>query len=157
GHQFPQELAAVLHTRTEGNPLFMVDLLRYLRDRKVITQGRGHWGLVQAVPDLQRDLPESVRGMVQRKLDQLDNTDRELLMAASVQGPEFDSTVVAEVLGREAAVVEERLSVLERVHFVVRLIREHAFPDRTLALRYVFVHVLYQNALYAALQPTRKA
>ena len=46
GHQFPEELAAVLHTRTEGNPLFMVDLLRYLSDRGVIVQGpqaAGRW------------------------------------------------------------------------------------------------------------------
>jgi hypothetical protein len=30
-------------------------------------------------------------------------------------------------------------------------------PDGTPTARYAFVHVLYQNALYAALQPTRKA
>jgi predicted ATPase len=157
GHQFPDELAAVLHSRTEGNPLFMVDLLRYLRDRGVIVQDQGRWALVRAVPDLQRELPESVRGMIRRKVDQLDTADRHLLMAASVQGPEFDSAVVAEVLGREAADVEEGLDVLERVHCMVRLIRELTFPDRTLTLRYGFVHVLYQNDLYAALQPTRKA
>ena len=34
GHRFPEELAALIHARTEGNPLFMVDLLRYLRDRR---------------------------------------------------------------------------------------------------------------------------
>jgi predicted ATPase len=157
GHQFPEELAAVLHARTEGNPLFMVDLLRYLRDRGVIIQDHGRWALGRAVPDLQRDLPESVRGMVQRKMDQLSPADRQLLMAASVQGAEFDSAVVARLLGREAADVEERLEVLDRVHVMVRLVREQTFPDRTLALRYGFVHVLYQNALYAALQPTRKA
>src|SRR6185369_481143 len=60
-------------------------------------------------------------------------------------------------LGQEIADVEERLEVLERVHCMVRLVREQTFPDRTLTLRYGFVHVLYQNALYAALQPTRKA
>src|SRR5262249_19555761 len=47
--------------------------------------------------------------------------------------------------------------VLEHVHYLVRLVREQAFPDGTLTLRYGFVHVLYQNALYAALPPTRKA
>ncbi|HEY7427639.1 MAG TPA: protein kinase, partial [Gemmataceae bacterium] len=57
GHQFPEELAAVLHARTEGNPLFMVDLLRYLRERGVIVQDHGRWALVGAVPDLQRELP----------------------------------------------------------------------------------------------------
>jgi predicted ATPase len=53
--------------------------------------------------------------------------------------------------------VEERLEALDRVHGLVRLRREQSFPDRTLTLRYQFVHVLYQNALYAALPPTRKA
>ena len=47
GHRFPEELAAVLHARTEGNPLFMVDLLRYLRDRGVIVQDHGRWALVR--------------------------------------------------------------------------------------------------------------
>jgi predicted ATPase len=157
GHRFPADFAAVLHARTEGNPLFMVDLLRYLHDRGVIVQEQGRWAVVRALPDLQRQLPESVRGMVQRKIDQLSPADRQLLMAASVQGAEFDSAVVAGVLGREAADVEERLDVLERVHVMVRLIRQQTLPDRTLTLRYGFVHVLYQNALYAALQPTRKA
>jgi predicted ATPase len=157
GHQFPEELVEVLHARTEGNPLFMVDLLRYLCDRGVIVQDHGRWELVRAMPALQRELPESVRSMIQRKVDQLSTADRHLLMAASVQGPEFDSAVVAQVLGREATDVEERLDVLERVHIMVRLIREQTFPDRTLTLRYGFVHLLYQNALYAALPPTRKA
>jgi predicted ATPase len=156
-HQFPEEFAAVLHARTEGSPLFMVDLLRYLRDRGVIVQANGRWALVRAMPDLQRELPESVRGMIQRKMDQLSTADRHLLMAASVQGPEFDSAVVARVLGREAAEVEERLDVLERVHALVRFVREQTYPDGALTVRYGFVHVLYQNSLYAALQPTRKA
>jgi predicted ATPase len=157
GHQFPEELAAVLHARTEGNPLFMVDLLRYLRDRGVIVQNQDGWALVRAVPDFQRELPESVRAMIQRKVDQLSTADRHLLMAASVQGPEFDSVVVARLVSREAADVEERLDSLERVHMMVRLLRDQTLPDRTLTLRYGFVHVLYQNALYAALPPTRKA
>jgi predicted ATPase len=157
GHDFPEELAAVLHARTEGNPLFMVDLLCYLRDRGVIVLDDGRWTLARAVPDLRRELPESVRGMIQRKVDQLSTADRQLLMAASVQGTEFDALVVARLLGREAADVEERLDALARVHMMVRLVREQTFPDGTLTLHYGFVHVLYQNALYDALQPTRKA
>jgi predicted ATPase len=157
GHDFPDEFAAVIHARTGGNPLFMVDLLRYLCDRAILVDTVGHWTLAQPVPDFQRELPESVRSMIRRKIDQLSEGDGTLLKAASVQGPEFDSAVVARVLGREAAEVEERLEVLERVHAVVRLLRVQEFPDRTLTLRYRFVHVLYQNTLYAALQPTRKA
>ena len=156
-HCFPEEFAALVHARTEGSPLFMADLLRYLRDRQVLTLEQGRWTLRESVPDLQRDLPESVRGMIQRKIDQLGEDDRRLLVAASVQGYEFDSAVVARVLERDAAEVEERLDELDRVHAFVRLVREQEFPDRTLTLRYRFVHVLYQNALYASLRPTRRA
>jgi predicted ATPase len=156
-HRFPDELAAILHARTEGNPLFMVDLVRYLRDRGVIVQDHGHWALVRALPDLQRELPESVRAMIQRKLDQLGPADRHLLMAGSVFGPEFGSVGTSQVLGRESADVEERLAVLESVHGMVQLVGERTLPDGVLTVRYRFVHALYQNALYAALQPTRKA
>jgi predicted ATPase len=135
----------------------MADLLRYLRGRQVLTQEQGRWTLAQTVPDLRHDLPESVRGMIQRKIDQLGEDDRRLLVAAGVQGYEFDSAVVARAVERDAAGVEERLDVLDRVHAFVRVVREQEFPDRTLTLRYRFVHVLYQNALYASLGPTRRA
>jgi predicted ATPase len=156
-HRIPEEFAALIHAKTEGNPLFMVDLLRHLRDRQVLAQEQGRWVLAQSLPDLQRELPESVRSMIERKIDQLGDADRRLLVAASVQGYEFDAAVVAKALALDAAEVEEQLEGLERVHAFVRLVREHEFPDRTLTLRYRFVHVLYQNALFASLRPTRRA
>ena len=157
GHCFPEEFEALVHARTEGSPLFMADLLRYLRDRQVLTLEQGRWTLRESVPDLQRDLPESVRGMIQRKIDQLGQDDRRLLVAASVQGYEFDSALVARVVERDAAEVEERLDELDRVHAFVQMVREQEFPDGTLTPRYRFVHALYQNALYASLRPTRRA
>jgi predicted ATPase len=156
GHDFPAELADIVHRRTEGNPLFLVDLLRYLCDRGAIVATGGRWALAQVVPDLQRELPESVRSLIRRKLERPSEADRRLLAAASVQGNEFDAAVVAAVLDLDAADVEERLAELDRVHALVRLLREHDLPDRTHTPRYGFVHALYQNALYASLQPTRK-
>src|SRR5262249_49344930 len=94
--------------------------------------------------------------MIQRKIDQLSQADRRLLVAASVQGYEFDAAVVAKALALDAAEVEERLEGLERVQAFVRRLQEREFPDATLTLRFRFVHVLYQNALYAALTPARK-
>jgi predicted ATPase len=95
--------------------------------------------------------------MIQRKIEQVDETDRRLLVAASVQGHEFDSAVLAEASQMDAADVEERLERLERVYVFVRRAGESEFPDGSLTLNYRFVHVLYQNALYDSLQPTRRA
>jgi serine/threonine protein kinase/predicted ATPase len=156
-HSFPLDFAEAIHARTEGSPLFMVELLRYLRERGVIANDGGRWALTSELPDLRRHLPETVRGMISRKLERLTEDDRRLLSAAAVQGAEFDSTVIAGALNLDAADVEERLQALDRVHGLVRLEREYEFPDRTLTMRYAFVHFLYQQALDADLSPTRRS
>jgi predicted ATPase len=156
-HRFPTEFPQLIHAKTEGSPLFMADLVRYLRDRGVIAQSSGSWKLEQTLPDIERELPESVRGMIERKIAQLSEEDRKLLTAASVQGYEFDSAVVAQVLKIEPDEVEERLEKLERVFAFVTLVDEAEFPNRSLTLKYRFVHVFYQNALYSGLRVTRRA
>ncbi|HSB09554.1 MAG TPA: protein kinase [Blastocatellia bacterium] len=157
GHGFPREFVGLIYKKTEGSPLFMVDLLKYLRDHGAIAQRDGQWVLAQSAPEMASDLPESVRSMIERKVDQLDDEGRGILVCASVQGYQFDSAVVARSLGMDPADVEERLEVLEKTHAFVKLIREDESPNRTPTLRYSFVHGLYQNAFYSSLKPTRKA
>jgi predicted ATPase/tRNA A-37 threonylcarbamoyl transferase component Bud32 len=159
-HAFPADFASLIHARTEGNPLFVVDLLRYLRERGAIAKEggeSGRWALARALPGLADELPGSVRSMIQRKLERLGDADRRLLATASVYGHEFDSASVAAALALDAVDVDDRLQALDRVHGLVCLVREVEFPDRTLTLRYAFVHVLYQQALYVDMPPTRRA
>src|SRR6266568_5005377 len=154
GHGFSPAFAALVHARTEGSPLFMVDLVRYLRDHGAIVKIAGSWALAGSLPDIERGLPESVRSMIERQLGQLAPIDRRLLVVASVQGQEFDSAVVARVLSRDPAGVEERLENLEHVHAFIRPLPQRDRPSQLQSVRYRFVHVLYQNALYASLPPT---
>jgi predicted ATPase len=156
GHRFPADLVGLIHQRTEGSPLFMVDLMRYLRDRGVIAQHGGQWTLAQSIPHIERELPESIRSMIERKIDRLTDDDRRLLVAASAQGQEFDSAVVSKALNLDPGQVEERLAVLDRVHVFVRLMAEQDLPDGTPTLRYRFVHVLYQHSLFESLKAARK-
>src|SRR5262245_58061160 len=155
-HAFTPEFPRLIHLKTEGSPLFMADLVRYLRDRTVIANTSGVWKLEKTLPDLERQLPESVRGMIERKMAQLSDQEHRLLVGASVQGYEFDSAIVARVLKIDAEEVEEHLERLERTHAFVKLVDEREYPNHTLTLRYRFIHVLYQNALYSSLRPTRK-
>jgi predicted ATPase len=156
GHRFSAAFPALVHARTEGSPLFMVDLLRYLRDHGAIVEIAGAWALSESLPDIERELPESVRSMIERQVGRLAPIDRRLLVVASVQGQEFDSAVVATVLARDPAAVEERLERLERVHAFIRPLAQRAPPGRFESVRYRFIHGLYQNALYASLTPTRR-
>ncbi|MCA1583411.1 MAG: protein kinase [Acidobacteria bacterium] len=157
GHALPDTFAELIHQKTEGNPLFMADLVRYLRDQGVIAEREGHWILARAVPDIARDLPDTVRSTISRKIDQLDELDQKLMTVASVQGHEFDARVLSDVLGMDAADAEDRLAAIATSRGLIRLVDTREYPDRELAIRYRFVHVLYQNVLFASLQPTRRA
>jgi tetratricopeptide (TPR) repeat protein len=156
-HRFPPDLASLVQQQTEGNPLFVVELLQYLRGKGVLASENNQWVLAAEIPDLTRELPISVLSVIARHLGQLSESDRQLLTIASVQGDQFDSAVIAGVLQRAPADVEERLDILDRTHALVRILDDTRLPDGTFTLRCHFVHVLYQQALYGQLQPTRKA
>ena len=157
GHRFPAAFASLVHDKTEGNPLFMTDLVRSFRERGVIRLEDGVWHLAQVATAVERDIPASIRSMIELKVARLEDGDRRLLTAASVQGYEFDSAVVSSALGLDRGEVEDRLEALGRVHALVQPVREEELPDHSLSVRYRFVHVLYQNALYASLGPSRRA
>ena len=157
GHTLPDAFGRLIHEKTEGSPLFMVDLLHYLRDQGVIVHEQDVWTLGRSIPDVARELPETVKSTIARKIDRLDEIDRKLLTTASVQGHVFDTVVCSDVLELDPADVEDRLEALDRVHRLVKSLGTHECADRSLTVRYRFVHVLYQNVLYAALQPTRRA
>jgi tetratricopeptide (TPR) repeat protein len=155
-HAFPAGFATLIHDKTEGSPLFMVDLLADLRERDIISRD-GRWRLADDMPAIGRQLPASIRSMIQRRLTHLTEEDLRLLRVASIHGHYFDSLVVAEASQLPVIEVEERLEELERVHSLVRMIEERDLPDRMLTTRYQFVHVLYQNALQGSLTPARRA
>ena len=156
GHAFPAGLAGMIHQRTEGHPLFVVDLLRDLRRRQVLRQEDGQWILAEELDLLARAMPESMRSLVQRKMDGLDEVDARLLGAASVQGIDFDSAVIAAATDTPQEEVEDRLQRLEREHALVRFVDEWEGPDRWVTLRYRFAHHIYHNAFYNALRATRR-
>ena len=59
----------------------MANVVRDLRERQVIGRKQGHWALAEALLAIERDLPESVRAMIERKIAQLSEEDRRLLAA----------------------------------------------------------------------------
>ncbi len=155
-HAFPPRLASTIHLRTEGHPLFVVDLLRDLQRRQVLREQDGRWILSEELDVLERALPESMRSLVQRKMDGLEEADRRLLGAASVQGVDFDSAVVAAAIDLPQEDVEDRLQRLEREHALVRVVDEWEGHDRWVTQRYRFAHQIYHKAFYNALGVTRR-
>jgi len=143
--EMPAELPAFVFRKTEGNPLFMTDLVRYVRE----TELRADAGAGGEVPD-------SLRGLIDRMMQSVDAALGRILSIAAVQGYEFDSATLARVSGSPPANVEAQLRTAEQVHGFVTLVGESEQPDGVLTLQYRFVHVLYQDALYAAIPPSQR-
>src|SRR5262249_31662321 len=88
-------LAHVIHQRTEGNPLFIINLVDYL-----ITQGRlarlaGQWRLEGEVTAVESWAPESLQQMIEQQIERLSPAEKRLLEVASVAGAEFSAAAVA--------------------------------------------------------------
>lgn len=155
-HSFPQEFAAHIHERTEGHPLFATSLLQYLHERGDIAKTNEHWSLSRPLSEMELEAPESVRSMISRQMDVLKEEERRALQYASVEGQDFLSTVVADLLGVDEVDVEEMLARIEKTHRLIVTCGEEELPDRSLATQYRFAHALYQNFLYDNLVAKRR-
>jgi predicted ATPase len=139
-------LRSVVAERAEGNPFFIEELIRALREG-------GDLGLEQGTQDLrpgaERVIPPSITALLASRVDRLPVTARELLADAATVGREFPLAHL------------RAASLSDRFDDDVALLQRRAFLDQrtdgpvaTLAFR----HVLTQEVVYGALlQPDRQA
>ncbi|HEX6625886.1 MAG TPA: protein kinase, partial [Pyrinomonadaceae bacterium] len=155
-NDFPAELTALVHAKTEGHPLFVTSLAQFLVERGDIAQRGSVWTLARPLAEMSLEAPENVRSMIRKKLESLGDEDRRALQYASVEGEEFLSTVLAGLLGTDDLELEERLAHVERAYRLIETAGEEELPDGSLATRYRFAHALYQNVLYGDLVSKRR-
>ena len=93
-----RQLATLIQAKTEGHPLFVTKLTDFLLERGDIGRESDHWILVRGISELEVEIPESVLGIIRRKLDALEEEDRNALTRASVIGREFSSAILASLL-----------------------------------------------------------
>ncbi len=145
---FANQLTDLIQRKTDGHPLFATLLIQWLLERGDIVQSDDGWTLAHAISDEDVHAPEGVRSIIRTKLETLEEDDQRALQYASVEGDEFQSTVLAHLLDVDDVELEERLARLDRTHRLVRTVAEEELPDGTLTTRYRFSHALYRDALY---------
>ncbi|HEX9136091.1 MAG TPA: AAA family ATPase, partial [Nitrospirota bacterium] len=100
-NRFPETLAGLIHERTEGNPLFMVNAVNYLLAEGLIGEDEGCWELVGEIQKVVVGVPDSIKHMIGKQIDRLDAERLRTLEAASVAGAEFSMLAVAAGLGED--------------------------------------------------------
>jgi DNA-binding SARP family transcriptional activator len=143
---------SALLQRTQGHPLYTVELLRTMQERgDLIQDERGCW--VEGPALNWEVLPARAESVIAERINRLNPQWQEILDIASVEGEVFTAQVVAEVHKMDERPLLGILSgELGGRH---RLIREHGeVRARSGRLsRYSFGHVLFQEYLYRRLSP----
>jgi DNA-binding winged helix-turn-helix (wHTH) protein/tetratricopeptide (TPR) repeat protein len=155
-HDFPRELIELLLQKTRGHPLLFTRLLEWLVDREEIVWDGLRFQLARPLTELELEVPQSVESLILRKLDLLTVAEQRAITHASIEGEDFTSTVVAELLGVDEIELDEQLARLARVHRWFELVQEESWPSGTRASRYRFTHALYRDYLHAQIVPKRR-
>jgi DNA-binding winged helix-turn-helix (wHTH) protein/predicted ATPase len=157
GHRFPPELVPLIHRRTDGNPLFMVNAVNALVERAVLRRADGRWRLTAGLDEVAVGVPENLVRMIQREIDRMDPVERSVLEAASVAGVEFTGASVAAALDEDIVRVEEVCGRLARRGPFLTQEGRTQWPDGTVTGRCRFRHGLYQEVAYEQIGAARQA
>jgi len=136
--QAPADLVSWVFERTTGNPFFVEELVRALRERDILVQSDGHWQLRPRWEE--GELPPTVEGLLAARIDLLPKPAADVLQSASVIGRMVGIPLLAAVHGH-AIELEGRVDTLE----------QRGFFDRTDEMTVTFHHALVQDVAYARL------
>jgi DNA-binding winged helix-turn-helix (wHTH) protein len=152
----PAGLAAALHRRTDGNPLFLVSAVDGLCDDGTLAREDGGWTLRGPAAEIETRIPEGLRALLEQQVERLAEDDTVLLEAAALAGAGFSAALVAAALERDPVGVEARAEQLARAANWVRGDGVEALPDGSVSNRYRFTHALH-GAVLAARVPAARA
>ena len=156
-HQFPDRLASMIHRRTEGNPLFMISVVEYLLEEKLITNADHCWKLTCDLDEAELGVPENIRHLIEKHIERLTAEEQRILEVASVVGMDCSAVAISAGLNEDPLRIEEVCDQLaRRQHFLLPAYLAE-LPDGTITPRYQFIHSLYLDVLYKRVAPTRRA
>jgi predicted ATPase len=132
-----------LHRHTDGLPLFVANVI----DELQLQAAQGSGVVAHDLPDALETLsvPESLAGVMERRIARLPADQIAMLETASACGLEFAPIVVALALSRDVEWVVHQCAVLaQRQQWLVPTIAGHGVPGESTE-RYAFRHALVRH------------
>jgi class 3 adenylate cyclase len=149
GQEIQFVLAEAVYRQTEGNPLFIQEVIRYAAESGIIKREGGQWVAAGAPESLLTQIPEGLKDVIGRRLSGLSEGCNRVLSVASVIGRDF----AVDVLQRVGGITEDELmSALEEA-MRVSLIEDMKGGREA---RYRFTHAFFRQTLYEEMIAPRR-
>jgi tetratricopeptide (TPR) repeat protein/tRNA A-37 threonylcarbamoyl transferase component Bud32 len=141
--EVPWGLAEAVHRQTEGNPLFVQEVVRYLGEEGLIKRENGRWQSSRETP-LEMTIPEGLRDVIGKRLSLLSADCSRLLSIASVIGREFPLDILRGVSNFN----EETF-----VNALKEAVQMSVLEERSQlgSIRYRFTHAFFRQTMYEEL------
>jgi tetratricopeptide (TPR) repeat protein len=135
GTPLPADLETEILAKAEGNPFFLEELARSVREH----EGR-HAGVT---------IPNTIHAVLEARIDRLAPDDKRLLQTAAVIGREVPLTWLQPTATLDDQALQTGLARLQVTEFLAETRRS---PDRV----YAFRHALIQAVAYSTLPPSQR-
>ena len=142
--QPPDAFVEIVHSHTEGNPLFVTELVRMLEQEGELSADNMSQGQL-----LNFRIPEGVREVIGRRLNRLSDSCNQTLTVASAIGREFEFAQLDKLM--EDFSEDQLFNYLEEAQ-AARIIEE---TSRSVGC-YQFTHALIQQTLMDELSTSRR-
>ena len=147
GKQPPGELVDLIFEETQGNPFFVEELYRHLHDAGRLFDRDGGWRSGFEIGET--EVPQGIRLVLERRLDQLAPEHRKTLGAAAVIGRVFSFDLLAACTGADEDDLFDMIESGERL----QLIEEQASQRDA---QYVFMQEQIRQTLVGELSLPRR-
>lgn len=127
--ELERSLVERVYGETEGNPLFIIQLVRLLVEEGMIVPGEDVWTVDPSLKAV--EIPSKVYHVIARRLDRIMSEYRRILDHASVVGVTFSSETLAFALDADRGRLLEHLREIEDRHLLIHPIEEGYRFDHT--------------------------
>lgn len=159
--ELPPGLDTFVYRHSEGNPLFVLALLRHLISENFLIReganGGGQWEQRAPFPEMEAGVPQELVQLIDPEIEKLSATEQHILEAASLMRVVFPVWAVAAALNQDPAETEEACDRLARRLCFVHRAGHDELPDGTRSDFYAFAHGLYREVLYQKQTASRRA
>lgn len=140
--EVPQPLSDLIVQKSDGNPLYIEEILKSLIDSKMIHQNDGTWIVSNQIQEA--EIPTTLQGLIAARIDRLDENTKQVLQYASVIGREFSDLLLSKAASYSEK-PEEAFSKLKSKELIFELSSELE------EVIYIFKHALTQEVAYESI------
>jgi hypothetical protein len=143
----PESLVSLIFDESQGYPFFVEEVYRHLIEEGKVFDAAGQFRTDVEIDEI--DVPESLRLIIGRRLERLDENEKRALTAAAVIGRSFSFKLLTAICEFD---VDELFTIVEKAQQMGIIVMSSEAPEKP----FTFSHELVRQTLLAGISTPRR-